>query len=230
MVGSCHGAHPVGNDQHRLALKQTGEGGLDGAFVLHVQAGGGLIQQHHRRVLQQGPGDGDPLPLPAGEGGTVLPDHRLIALGQLADELVALGGLGGFQHLLIGGAPAAQADVLHHRVPKQHHVLEHHGVGAQEGLRVHRGHVRPAQGHLPAGDIPKPGGQLAGGRLPAAGGSDKGGDFPLAGGEAHILQHPCTLPVGKGDMVKGDVVAVGAEILRSRLNRLFQNGAHPFNL
>ena len=60
VVGSCHGAHPVGNDQHRLALKQTGEGGLDGAFVLHVQAGGGLIQQHHRRVLQQGPGDGDP--------------------------------------------------------------------------------------------------------------------------------------------------------------------------
>ena len=31
-------------------------------------------------------------------------------------------------------------------------------------------------------------------------------------------------------MVKGDVVAVGAEILRSRLNRLLQNGAHPFNL
>ena len=39
---------------------------------------------------------------------------------------------------------AAQADVLHHRVQEQHHVLEHHGVGAQEGLRVHRGHVRSA--------------------------------------------------------------------------------------
>ena len=33
------------------ALEQAGESGLDGAFVLHIQAGSGLVQQHHRRVL-----------------------------------------------------------------------------------------------------------------------------------------------------------------------------------
>lgn len=53
---------------------------------------------------------------------------------------------------------------------------------------------------------------------------------PLAGGEAHIFQHPCSLPVGKGDMVKGDVVSVRVEVLCSCLHRLFQNRAHPFNL
>ena len=31
-------------------------------------------------------------------------------------------------------------------------------------------------------------------------------------------------------MVKGDVVAVGVEVLCSRLHRLLQDGAHPFNL
>ena len=82
-------------------------------------------------------------PPEAGKGGAVLPNHCLVALGQFADKVVALGGFGGLQHLLIGGAPAAQPDVLHHRVPEQHHVLEHHGVGAQERLRVHRGHIRP---------------------------------------------------------------------------------------
>ena len=80
---------------------------------------------------------------PAGKGGAVLPDHRLVALGQFADKFVALGGPGGLQHLLVSGTPAAQTDVLHHRVPEQHHILEHHGVGAQEGLRVYRGHIRP---------------------------------------------------------------------------------------
>ena len=141
-----------------------------------------------------------------------------------------MGGPGRLQHLLVGGTPAAQADVFHHRVPEQHHILKHHGVGAQEGLWVHRGHVRPTQGHLPAGDVPEPGGQLAGGGLPAAGGTDEGGDLPLAGGETHILQHSSALPVGKGDMVKGDVVAGRAEVLLPRLHRLFQNGAHPFDL
>ena len=48
VVGPRHGAHPVGDHQHCLALKQTGEGGLDGTLVLHVQAGGGLVQQHRR--------------------------------------------------------------------------------------------------------------------------------------------------------------------------------------
>ena len=52
VVGSRHGAHPMGDDQHRLVPEQAGEGGLDSALVLYIQTGGGLIQQHHRRVLQ----------------------------------------------------------------------------------------------------------------------------------------------------------------------------------
>ncbi len=63
----------LGNDQHRLALEQAGKGGLDGAFVLHIQAGRGLVQQYDRRVLEQCPGDGDALALAAGEGGPFSP-------------------------------------------------------------------------------------------------------------------------------------------------------------
>lgn len=70
-----------------------------------------------------------------GESGTILADHCLVALGQLADELVALGGLDGFQHFPVGGASATQADVFHYRV------LEYHEVGAQESLWIHRGYI-----------------------------------------------------------------------------------------
>ena len=103
MVSTGYGTHPVGDDQHCLALEQAGEGFLNSALILHIQAGGGFIQENDRCVFQKSTGDGDPLPLPAGEGGAVLADHRLVALGQPTDEFIALGGLGGLQHLLIGG-------------------------------------------------------------------------------------------------------------------------------
>ena len=56
MVGPCHSAHPVGDDQHRFALKQTEAGGLNSAFVLHVQRSDGLVQQHHRRSSRSAAG------------------------------------------------------------------------------------------------------------------------------------------------------------------------------
>ena len=51
MVGTSHSTHSVSDDQHRLALEQTGESFLHGALVLHIQAGGGFIQKDHRRVF-----------------------------------------------------------------------------------------------------------------------------------------------------------------------------------
>ena len=40
VVRPGHGAHPVGDDQHRLAGQQAGEGSLHLGLVLHIQAGG----------------------------------------------------------------------------------------------------------------------------------------------------------------------------------------------
>lgn len=51
VVRAGHRAHPVGNDQYGLALEQTGERFLYRAFVLYVQAGGGLIQKNDRSIL-----------------------------------------------------------------------------------------------------------------------------------------------------------------------------------
>ena len=65
-------AHPVGDDQNRLAGEQAGEGFLNSALIFHVQAGGCLIQKDDRRIFQKRAGDGDPLALAAGEGGAVL--------------------------------------------------------------------------------------------------------------------------------------------------------------
>lgn len=60
------GGKPVGNDDQSLSLHQFCHGRLDHRLIFRVHIGTGLIQDHDRRVLQHGPGDGNPLPLAAG--------------------------------------------------------------------------------------------------------------------------------------------------------------------
>lgn len=46
---------------------------LDDPFGLVVQRTGGLVENQNPRVADQGPGDGDALPLAAGQRGAMLP-------------------------------------------------------------------------------------------------------------------------------------------------------------
>ena len=204
----------MGDDQHRLAGQQAGEGSLHLGLVLHIQAGGGLVQQDDGGVFQKRPGDGDALPLPAGELRPVLPDGGVIALGQAADELPAVGGLRRGPHLFVGGAPLAQADVLHHGIVKEHHILEHHGVVGQQRLRVHGGDVHAAYPDGALRNIPQPGGQPGAGALAGAGGSHQSGHFTLPGGKVHTVQY-LLLVIGEAHMVEHNVVALGLETLHS---------------
>ena len=111
LVRRFHGAHPVGDDQNSLAGEEAGEGFLNSALIFHVQAGGCLIQKDDRRIFQKRAGDGNPLAFAAGEGGAVLADHGLIALGQFPDKFIAPGGSGGCDHFLVRSAPAAKTDI-----------------------------------------------------------------------------------------------------------------------
>ncbi|CAN3962300.1 DNA-directed RNA polymerase subunit omega, partial [Dysosmobacter welbionis] len=80
--------------------------------VLRVHTGSRLIQNHDGGVLQNGAGNGDPLLLAAGEGGAALSHHRMIAVGQRHDKVVALGAPGRLHHLLVSGVGIAEFDVV----------------------------------------------------------------------------------------------------------------------
>ena len=73
---------------------------LDRLFAFAVQCAGRLVQQQDRRVLQQCPGDRQPLTLSAGELHAAVADHGGEAIGQRLDELAAVRHLGGGQHVL----------------------------------------------------------------------------------------------------------------------------------
>ena len=202
----------MSNDQHRLACQQAGERTLHLCLIFHIQAGSSLVQQDDGGVLQKSPGDGDALSLSAGEFGTVFPDGGIISLGQAADELPAVGGLSRGPHLLVGGASLAQTDVLHHRVVKEHHILEYHRVIGQQCLRVHRGDVHAAYLDASLCYIPQPGGQSGAGTLTGPGRPHQGSHFALPGGKAHAVQH-FFLVIGKPHMVELNIMALGLKHL-----------------
>ena len=80
-------------------------------FYLHyllrlcVQGAGGLVQDEHGGVLEQRPGDGDPLPLPAAHRHAALAQDGVVSLGEGGDEAVGVGGLGRFVDLEKGKDP-----------------------------------------------------------------------------------------------------------------------------
>ena len=103
------------NDQQSLASGQGGNALLNFIFVLRVGEGGGLVQNDDGRIFQQHPRDGDALLFAAGEPFAGFARRGVVALRQLCNELLALGGPGSGLHLLIRGSGVAQADVFQQR-------------------------------------------------------------------------------------------------------------------
>ena len=69
---------------------KLGQSLLNGSFVLHIQAGGGLVQQDDGRILQEGAGDGDALTLAAGKSAAVLADVGVSLVRQLLGKFIAV--------------------------------------------------------------------------------------------------------------------------------------------
>ena len=150
---------------------------------LEIQGAQRLIQQQHFGVVDQGPCDGHPLLLPAGQGVRLAlfkasQLHQGEHLGHTALDLV-LGNL--FDGQTVG------------------HVVKHCHVGEQGVILEHGVHVpligllalHPFPLHLDdaGGGILKPGDHPQGGGLAAAGGPQQGEELPLLDLHIHFSYH-----------------------------------------
>ena len=212
--------------------EQTGKRLLHHGLVLDVQARRGLVQKDNGSILEQRTSNGDALALAAGELGTVLADHGVVALRHTAHELIAVGGMCGGQDLLVSGVAAAKADVAHHRVVEEQHVLKDDRVIAQKDLRVDARHVHAAHGDLARGGVPKAGRQTSHGGLARTGRPDECRDLALLRGEAHVVKHPLAdapgiaRAVAERHVVEHHVMAHGLERLAALGHGLLHDGAH----
>src|SRR6185312_10511715 len=77
-----------------------------------------------RRVLEEGPGDADPLALAPGDVRSPLPQDGLVAVRQAGDEVVGVGRPRGAFDLLPGRLESAVADVLADRPGEEQRLLQ----------------------------------------------------------------------------------------------------------
>lgn len=98
----------MGNHERSSPPNEGVDGPLHLRFGDGVKAGGGLVEQQDRRVLQQRPGDVQPLRLAFGNAPPARAENRLVAFGQFEDFVVNLGGARGGLDFFISGARAAQ--------------------------------------------------------------------------------------------------------------------------
>ena len=99
------------NDDGTLVADVT-EGAAQLLFGLPVEAARRLIQQQHRRIADQGPGNGDSLPLATGKPRARFADFGGVTVGHVDDKFVNAGGGGRLDELLVGGFGEAVDDVV----------------------------------------------------------------------------------------------------------------------
>ena len=201
----------MSNDEDRAALHQVVHALLDDLLRAGIDGGGGLIQDQHRGIGAGGTGDVEKLPLALAEAAAVTGEDSLIALGQVADELIGAGQMGGGLHLLIRCVQTAVADVIGHGAGKEVGILEHHAQRPAKGILLDVPHVDAVVGNGAALDLVEAVDEAGDGGLACAGGADKGDLLPRLCKEGHIVEDGLALIVAKDHMVETDVAPEGGQ-------------------
>ena len=124
-VGVPDGREPVGDGDRGAVARDVLQRPLNGRFGLVVHGAGRLVEDQHGRVLQDGPGDRDPLALASRELLAALAHDRLVSAGEPQDEVVRFGQARRLFDLVVGRVPTPVDDVLAHRPMEQEDVLAH---------------------------------------------------------------------------------------------------------
>ena len=107
-----------------------------------------FIKHQNGTILQKRPGDGDALPLPAGEEYPSFPDSRAVTLRQRANKLMRLRHSGRRYHGFQRRIRRAQTDVIGDRVGKKKVVLKHKRDLLHQGLYPHIAQIHAANTNM----------------------------------------------------------------------------------
>src|SRR2546421_8913143 len=110
-------------DEGGTLVEQALESLLDQQFGKRVDVGRGFIEDQDARVGEQGAGERDELALADAQVATSLMDRRVVALGQMGDEIVRPHCLRGLFNLCVTGFQASIADVLADRACEEEGLL-----------------------------------------------------------------------------------------------------------
>ena len=208
-VGIAHGGEPVGDDKYRPSLHQLIHTLFNQGLRPGIDAGGGFIQNQHRRVGHRRPGDGQQLPLALGKICPVPGDHSAVPLGQTPDEGIRIGDFGCPLDLLLGGVQLSETDIVGDGAGEKVRILEHDPQGAPQVVLLNLLHVYAVVDHLPSLDVVEAVDQVGDGGLSRAGGTHEGDLLSRLGVEADILQDHPAVVVAEGYPLKPHVASQG---------------------
>lgn len=144
-VGVLDAGDALCNDDFGCAGNFPGKSRTDSGIGSGIHGGSGVIQNQHLGMLEQSPGDAQPLLLTAGDIGTAPLDTGMIAVGQPINEFIGTGGLTGLDTCLIRGVGIAPAQVIQNGAGEEGVLLQYDRNLVAQGLHI----VFP---HVPAAD------------------------------------------------------------------------------
>ena len=111
-VGIFDGRQPVCDDQRGAPLHEGIQRVLHAAFRFRIECRGRFVKNQDRRIFQEGAGNRQPLPLPAGKFDAFFAHQRVETLRHRFDEFERVRGFGGGVYFLTAGvATRAVGDI-----------------------------------------------------------------------------------------------------------------------
>ena len=172
LVRVPHGFQSVGNHNNRLVLHQSFHGLLQLILVLRVYVCSRLIEDDNRRILENGPGNGNPLLFAPGQSGPAFADYSIVSRGKGTDKLITAGFFCRFYYFLMGGFRPAKLDVVLDGVGKELYLLENHTYLVHQRFQGVVLHIGAANVYGAMIYIPESGNQAAQSRLAGAAWAD----------------------------------------------------------
>ena len=216
----------MSDDEHRGVGADRRDRPGQRLLVAGVQRGRRLVQQQQRRSAQQGPRDGQALPLPAGQQDAVVADLGVEPVGTAAGQLAEVDLLQRCEQLRVRGTRSTEQQVVAQRPGQHRGVLLDVGHGGPQAPAVQAADVQPADEHRPGGRLVEPLDQGEHRGLPRPRGPDQ--RRTPAGGcrERGAEQHRTACGVGEHDVVEahldglGGVQRRGGDITRRLLGQV----------
>ena len=143
------------DDEGGAVAREQGEGIPHHLLVDGVQMRGGLVEDEHGRILQEGTRDGHALALTAGELGPALTHQRVETVRERAHEVIERGLGHGRRHLRLARAGAGDQNVIPERIVEEVGVLRHQGDPPAELVQPIVPQVVPAEFHGARARIPE---------------------------------------------------------------------------
>ena len=154
-IGRCQSNHTVAHGQkgravgrhhHGATDHEAPHGGQDALFGPAVEIGRGLVEEKERRIPEKGPSQGDPLPLPCRQPGSIGAERGLESLGQAGDDIVKPGVADGGPNGVVSGVGSAETHVVGDGPGEEVGALRDPGHPGSPRVRVEVGQIDTADG------------------------------------------------------------------------------------